>query len=47
MPIGALIVYNLMTTGHIIHPGYQHLYELEAGFYKPLKIGRASCRERV
>jgi len=36
MPIGALIVYNLMTTGHIIHPGYQHLYELEAGFYKPL-----------
>jgi len=36
MPIGALIVYNLVTTGHIIHPGYQHLYELEAGFYKPL-----------
>ena len=25
-----------MTTGHVLHPGYQHLYELEAGFYKPL-----------
>jgi hypothetical protein len=36
IPIGALLVYNLVTTGHILHPGYQHLYELEAGFYKPL-----------
>jgi len=36
IPIGALVVYNLVTTGHVLHPGYQHLYELEAGFYKPL-----------
>jgi hypothetical protein len=36
IPIGALIVYNLVTTGQILHPGYQRLYELEAGFYKPL-----------
>jgi hypothetical protein len=36
IPIGALLVYNLVTTGHVLHPGYQHLYELEAGFYKPL-----------
>jgi hypothetical protein len=36
IPIGALLVYNVVTTGHILHPGYQHLYELEAGFYKPL-----------
>ena len=36
IPIGALLAYNLVTTGHLLHPGYQHLYELEAGFYKPL-----------
>ncbi|HEY8437560.1 MAG TPA: hypothetical protein VIK65_03000 [Candidatus Limnocylindrales bacterium] len=36
IPIGALLVYNLVTTGQILHPGYQRLYELEAGFYKPL-----------
>jgi hypothetical protein len=36
IPIAALVVYNLVTTGHVIHPGYQHLYELEAGFYRPL-----------
>jgi hypothetical protein len=36
IPIAALVVYNLVTTGAVIHPGYQHLYELEAGFYKPL-----------
>ena len=26
-----------MSTGHIFHPGYQYLYELEAGFYTPLR----------
>ncbi|HET9613254.1 MAG TPA: hypothetical protein VFP22_00460 [Candidatus Limnocylindrales bacterium] len=36
IPIGALVVYNLVTTGHILHPGYQHLYELEATYYAPL-----------
>jgi hypothetical protein len=36
IPIAALVVYNLATTGHVLHPGYQRLYELEAGFYKPL-----------
>ena len=36
IPIVALLVYNLATTGHVLHPGYQPLYELEAGFYKPL-----------
>ena len=24
------------STGHLFHPGYQYLYELEAGFYTPL-----------
>jgi hypothetical protein len=36
IPIAALVVYNVVTTGHVIHPGYQYLYELEAGFYRPL-----------
>jgi hypothetical protein len=36
IPIGLLLVYNLVSSGHIFHPGYQYLYELEAGFYTPL-----------
>ena len=36
IPIGLLVVYNVVSTGHVFHPGYQYLYELEAGFYKPL-----------
>jgi hypothetical protein len=36
IPIGLLLVYNLVSTGHVFHPGYQHLYELEAGFYTQL-----------
>ena len=36
IPLAALVVYNLVTTGSLLHPGYQHLYELEASFYQPL-----------
>ena len=36
IPLALLVVYNLVSTGHVFHPGYQYLYELEAGFYKPL-----------
>jgi hypothetical protein len=36
IPIGLLAVYNVVTTGHLIHPGYEYLYRLEAGFYLPL-----------
>ena len=36
VPIGLLVAYNLVTTGHIIHPGYEYLYRLEAAFYTPL-----------
>jgi predicted small integral membrane protein len=36
IPLAALAVYNLVTTGSLLHPGYQHLYELEAAFYQPL-----------
>ncbi|MBA2382186.1 MAG: hypothetical protein H0V73_08760, partial [Chloroflexi bacterium] len=41
IPIGLLVVYNLVTTGHLFHPGYQYLYELEAGFYKALNYNLA------
>jgi hypothetical protein len=36
IPIGALLLYTLVSTGHFVHPGYQYLYELEAGFYTNL-----------
>jgi hypothetical protein len=36
IPVGALLLYNLASTGHLIHPGYQFLYEQEAGFYTTL-----------
>ena len=36
IPLAGLAVYNLVSTGHLFHPGYQHLYELEAAFYQPL-----------
>ena len=36
IPLAALAVYNVVSTGHLFHPGYQHLYELEAAYYTPL-----------
>src|SRR5262245_9108624 len=36
IPIGALLLYNLISTGSLFHPGYQYLYELEAAFYPAL-----------
>jgi len=36
IPIGLLAVYNVVSTGQLFHPGYQYLYELEAGFYTQL-----------
>jgi hypothetical protein len=41
IPIGGLLLYNLVTSGHILHPGYQYLYQLEAGFYTPLHYNLA------
>ena len=41
IPIGLLAVYNLVTTGHLLHPGYDYLYHLEAGFYTPLHYNLA------
>ena len=36
IPVGLLLVYNLVSTGHLFHPGYQYLYEQEAVFYPTL-----------
>ena len=36
IPVAALLLYNLVSTGHLFHPGYQFLYEQEAGFYTTL-----------
>ncbi len=36
IPVGALLIYNLISTGSLLHPGYQFLYEQEAGFYTGL-----------
>jgi hypothetical protein len=36
IPIGALLLYNVATTGHILNPAYDYLYRLEAGFYENL-----------
>jgi hypothetical protein len=41
IPVGVLLLYNLASTGHIIHPGYEFLYRQEAGFYTALNYNLA------
>ena len=36
IPIGLLLAYNAATTGHLIHPGYEYQYRLEATGYQAL-----------
>jgi hypothetical protein len=36
VPIGLLVLYNLFTTGHLFHPGYDYLYDLETRGYPSL-----------
>jgi hypothetical protein len=36
IPIAGLVLYNLVTTGHIFHPAYEYLYQLEAYGYPHL-----------
>jgi hypothetical protein len=36
IPLAGLVVYNLVSTGDLFSPAYQHLYQLEAAFYQPL-----------
>jgi hypothetical protein len=36
VPVLALVAYNLVTTGHLFHPAYEYLYQLEANGYPTL-----------
>ncbi len=36
IPVGALVLYNLISTGSLIHPAYEYLYQLEAAGYPAL-----------
>ena len=36
IPIGLLLAYNMATTGHLFHPGYEYLYKLESRGYAAL-----------
>ena len=36
VPIGLLVLYNLATTGHLMHPGYDYLYGVETVSYPQL-----------
>jgi hypothetical protein len=33
IPVGLLLAYNVATTGHVVHPGYDYQYEIEARDY--------------
>jgi hypothetical protein len=36
IPVGALLAYNVLTTGQLFHPAYDHLYQLEGRAYRNL-----------
>ena len=36
IPVVALLAYNIASTGHVFHPAYDHLYQLEARAYTGL-----------
>jgi hypothetical protein len=36
IPVLALVAYNVVTTGHVLHPAYDYLYALEANGYPTL-----------
>jgi hypothetical protein len=36
IPVGLLVLYNVVTTGHVLHPAYDRLYQLESVGYPSL-----------
>ncbi len=36
IPVGGLLLYNLVSTGHLLHPGYDYMYRLESVGYPGL-----------
>ncbi|HEX8024813.1 MAG TPA: hypothetical protein VF484_01280 [Candidatus Limnocylindrales bacterium] len=47
IPVGLLLAYNVATTGHLLHPGYEYLYRLEANGYPGLHYNPAWSIEDV
>ncbi len=47
IPIGLLLAYNLATTGHVVHPGYDYLYQREATGYPGLHYNPAWSIEDI
>jgi 4-amino-4-deoxy-L-arabinose transferase-like glycosyltransferase len=45
IPVVALLAYNVVSTGHIFHPAYDHLYQLEARAYTGLGYNPAWAAE--
>jgi hypothetical protein len=45
IPVGLLLAYNVVTTGHVFHPAYDHLYQLEARAYAGLGYHREWAAE--
>ena len=45
VPLGALLAYNILTTGYVFHPAYDHLYQLEARAYTGLGYDPAWAAE--
>ena len=41
VPIGLLLAYNVVTTGQVVHPAYDYLYQLEATGYPGLNYNPA------
>jgi hypothetical protein len=41
LPIAALLLFNVVATGHIFNPAYDYLYHLEASFYTALHYNPA------
>ena len=40
VPVGALLAYNVISTGHLFHPAYEYLYQAEAFGYPSLGYNR-------
>jgi hypothetical protein len=45
IPVAALLAYNVVVTGHVFHPAYDHLYQLEARAYTRLGYHAAWAAE--
>ena len=47
IPVGLLLAYNLATTGHVFHPGYEYQYQKEANGYQIARLPPGLGRSRI